>query len=319
MVESFSATIVLLRGYPLLSLSLLTEPWRTANQLAGKTLATWALTTWKGDNVKAASGEELVVSRPSKTEDESPSLVLVIGGETLTRAPEKALLTWLKKADADGSLVAGIGAGADVLEKAGLLEAGGGSVPIDAVEAFQALNLNPALAHGRYAIYGKRAACAGGMATLDFSLALVDQMLGSDLAERTAALLTHQRRPSELERLIPAETMKRADPRLVIALRRLSALLTGEAAGVKAAAKESSLSERQLLRLFHDTFGMAPRRYQEAMRLERARTLLADSNLTIYSIALAVGFAGGPELSRAYQRHYQESPTTFRKRVRAEA
>ncbi|GAB5470174.1 MAG: GlxA family transcriptional regulator [Rhodospirillales bacterium] len=316
MTSSFSATVVLLRGYPLLSLGLLTEPWRLANQVAGESLASWALTTWKGKSVTAAGGEVLEVSRDSRGAGDYPEVIVLLGGEGLTRVPEKPMLTWLKKAEANGSLIAGVGAGADVLAKADLLDAGGGNVPIEAADAFKAQHQNAGLAHGRYSIFGRLAVCAGGTATLDFSLALLSQLLGYRVAERTAEAMAYRRRPSEVEALIEPATMKRADPRLLVALRSLSSLLSGEDASVKAAALRSGLSERQLLRLFHDTFELAPRRYQEALRLYRARMLLADSDLTIIVIALAVGFAGGPELSRAFQRQFKESPTDYRARMR---
>ncbi len=316
MAKGFSATVVLVRGYTSFGLSLLTEPWRVANSVAGSDLAKWQLTTWKGDALPDASGGSPGAIGATKEAGEGPDLAVVVGGDSLTRAPEKPLLTWLKRAEAAGTMVAGVGAGNDVLARAGLLEAGGGSVPMEAAESFRQQNINPALAHGLYSIIGKRAACAGGSATLDFSLALVSYFMGPDMAQKTEDALTYQRRHSEVESLISHSDMRRADRRLAVALRWLSSLLSGDEASVKAAAAASELSERQLLRLFHDTFEMAPRRYQEALRLYRARTLLRETDLTIITTALAVGFAGGPELSRAFQRQFDESPTDYRKRMR---
>ncbi len=316
MAKGFSATVVLSRGYTAFALSLLTEPWRVANTIAGSELLKWQLTTWKGDALPDAAGGHPGKVGTTKEVGGEPDLAIVLGGDSLTRAPEKPLLTWLKRAEAAGSMVAGVGAGNDVLARAGLLEAGGGSVPMEAVEAFKQQSVNPGLAHGLYSIIGKRAACAGGSATLDFSLALISYFAGSELAQKTGDALSYQRRHSEVEALISHSDMRRADRRLAVALRWLSSLLSGDDASVKAAAAASGLSERQLLRLFHDTFEMAPRRYQEALRLYRARTLLRETDLTIISTALAVGFAGGPELSRAFQRQFEESPTDYRKRMR---
>ncbi len=318
MAKSFSATVVLIRGYPLLSLSLLTEPWRLANEIAGKTIVTWGLTTWNGKPLAAAGGEEITLEGEAKKVDAAPDMVIVVGGNTLLRAPEKPLITWLKRMDEAGVLVAGVGAGADVLAKAGLMEAGGGGVPMEAAQAFDARHLGAGLAHGLFSVIGNRAAAAGGTAPLDFSLGLIERRLGAEMANWVSEALVYRRRPSEIDALIKPSDMRRGDERLTTAVRWLSSLLSGDHGSVRSAAVASGLSERQLLRLFHDTFSQAPRRYQEALRLYRARTLLGETSMTIIAIALAVGFAGGPELSRAYQRQFNESPTAYRERVRSE-
>ncbi len=318
MGKSFSATVVLIRGYPLLSLAMLTEPWRIANEIAGEKVATWNLATWNGKPLAAAGGEEVAHDGEAKKVNAEPDMVIVVGGNDLLRAPEKPLITWLKRIDAAGVMVAGVGAGADVLAKAGLMEAGGGGVPMEAAQAFEARHLGAGLAHGLYSVVGNRAAAAGGTAPLDFSLGLIERRLGAEMTDRVCEALAYRRRISEVDELIKPSDMRRADERLTTAVRWLSSLLSGDDGSVRSAAVASGLSERQLLRLFHDTFTQAPRRYQEALRLYRARTLLAETSMTIIAIAMAVGFAGGPELSRAFQRQFNESPTTYRARIRGE-
>ncbi len=318
MAKHFAATIALVRGYPLLSLAQLTEPWRLANEISGEKSVTWHVTTWNGKSVAAAGGEEIAIEGATKTVDASPDMVIMVGGNQLLRAPEKPFITWLKRLAETGSLVAGVGAGADVLAKAGVLDAGGGGVPMEAAKAFDERHLGAGLAHGLFSVIGNRAAAAGGTAPLDFSLGLIERRLGSEMADRVCEALAYRRRPSEIDALIKPSDMRRADERLTTAVRWLSSLLSGDQGSVRAAAVESGLSERQLLRLFHDTFSQAPRRYQEALRLYRARTLLAETSMTIIAIAMAVGFAGGPELSRAFQRQFEESPTAYRNRVRGE-
>lgn len=318
MAKGFTATLVLIRGYPLLSLAMLTDPWRLTNDLAGEARITWHLSTWNGKPLAAAGGEEVAHEGETKKIEADADMVIVVGGNDLLRAPEKPLITWLKRMDAAGVLVAGVGAGADVLAKAGLMEAGGGGVPMEAAQAFEARQLGAGLAHGLYSVIGNRAAAAGGTAPLDFSLGLIERRLGPEMADRVCEALAYRRRLSEVDELIKPSDMRRADERLTTAVRWLSSLLSGDDGSVRSAAVASNLSERQLLRLFHDTFSQAPRRYQEALRLYRARTLLAETSMTIIAIALAVGFAGGPELSRAYQRQFNESPTAYRARIRGE-
>lgn len=316
MPKGFTATIILLPGYTSFSVSLLTEPWRRANGLRGSEAVVWQVTSWSGDAVEAAGGASLEIEAAAKSANGQPDLVVLVGGEELQRAPEKAMISWLRKIEETGTLIGGVGAGADVIERAELLYAGGGSVPMEAATAFRQRHVGPTLAHGLYTMLGNCAVCAGGSTGLDFSLALLAHFMGEELADQVSESLVYRRRPSELELVIPPATLRRADPRLTAAVHRLSALLDGSANSVKAAADAAGLSERQLLRIFRQAFGMAPRSFQESLRLERARTLLRETGMTIVAIALAVGFAGGPELSRAFQRHFAESPTSYRARVR---
>jgi len=317
MPEGFTATVVLLPGHTALAVTLLTEPWRYVCELTGEQAVDWSLTTWSGEPVDSADGASMAVVGPAKSVGAKADMVVLVGGDSLVRAPEKPMITWLKKLAEGDAMIAGVGAGADVLERADLMHAGGGSVPMTAANAFRERHIGPALAHGLYTILGRRAVCAGGLAALDFSLAAIAHFLGEALAEGAGQSLSYRRRPSELELLIPDRLLRQADPRLVTAVQRLSALLVGNANSVRAAADASGLSERQLLRLFQEAFGMPPRRFQESLRLERARTLLRETDMTVLTIALAVGFAGGPELSRAFQRQYTESPTAYRARSQA--
>lgn len=75
------------------------------------------------------------------------------------------------------------------------------------------------------------------------------------------------------------------------------------------------MSERQLRRLFTQTFGIEPRGYAMSRRLLFAKQLLQDTALPITDIAYAAGFGSRGRLTINMQKHYGFTPERFRKEV----
>lgn len=66
-------------------------------------------------------------------------------------------------------------------------------------------------------------------------------------------------------------------------------------------------------RLFKDATGETPHEHVNRMRLERAAYKLAITNDSVLDIALAVGFKNHETFTRAFGRHYGESPAAWRR------
>lgn len=71
----------------------------------------------------------------------------------------------------------------------------------------------------------------------------------------------------------------------------------------------------QFARLFKATTGHAPHRFVHALRLERARRLLAGST-SIASVAVSTGFYDQAHFTNAFRRAYGETPATYMNRAR---
>lgn len=65
-------------------------------------------------------------------------------------------------------------------------------------------------------------------------------------------------------------------------------------------------------RAFRKSMGMPPHRWFSALRIERAKAMLADRGLNVTAIALALGFAGTPQFARAFRAATGMSPTAYR-------
>lgn len=78
-------------------------------------------------------------------------------------------------------------------------------------------------------------------------------------------------------------------------------------------ANELDMGAYTFARQFRNAAGMAPYAYVIQMRLDRARSLLVDTNLAIKHIAADCGFADQSHLTRQFSRRFGVTPAAFRK------
>ncbi len=78
----------------------------------------------------------------------------------------------------------------------------------------------------------------------------------------------------------------------------------------------SGLSLRHLTRAFKQTTGTTVFNYVEQVRLDKAKALLADTDLLMKDIAYRLGFSCASSLSVAFRKLSGECPQDYRKRVR---
>jgi AraC-like DNA-binding protein len=82
-------------------------------------------------------------------------------------------------------------------------------------------------------------------------------------------------------------------------------------------ARASRLSRSQFIARYRAVFGDTPHQTRIAARLERARWLLATSELTVTEVCMAVGFSSLGSFSRLFRMRCGESPQGFRNRMAA--
>ena len=73
-------------------------------------------------------------------------------------------------------------------------------------------------------------------------------------------------------------------------------------------AAEVGMSTRQLERLFRRYLNRSPKRYYMELRLQKARNLLMQTDMSVINVALACGFASPSHFSKCYRAHYATTP-----------
>jgi transcriptional regulator GlxA family with amidase domain len=89
-----------------------------------------------------------------------------------------------------------------------------------------------------------------------------------------------------------------------------------EALDVPSLARRSGLTERSFYRKFTEATGKTPAHFVEGLRLDAARTLLAQG-LPLKAIAGKVGLTSSSRLGAAFERRFGMAPSLFREMHRA--
>ena len=71
------------------------------------------------------------------------------------------------------------------------------------------------------------------------------------------------------------------------------------------------ISKPHLFRLFKSELGMSPIEYRNHLRMERAKVLLSDGELSVGEIAAMLGFENGYYFSRMFKEHTGMSPSKY--------
>jgi len=88
-----------------------------------------------------------------------------------------------------------------------------------------------------------------------------------------------------------------------------------EALGIALAslAQLAQLSPYHFSRAFKQSFGMPPHQYVTSRRIERAKTLLAERELSVTEIGFDVGFSETSSFTAAFRKYTGETPTNYRR------
>ena len=74
------------------------------------------------------------------------------------------------------------------------------------------------------------------------------------------------------------------------------------------------MTPRSLTRWFARELGESPAAFVRRLRVERARSLLSDSDLSLVDIAARTGLGDPSTLFRTFQREVGVSPAVYRRR-----
>ncbi|TQM89761.1 GlxA family transcriptional regulator [Roseinatronobacter monicus] len=299
---------LLLDRFSLLAYSAAIEPLRLANRVAGNRLYSWKLISETGDAVTCSNGTQ--VSATAGLGDIcNDAMIVVCGGVDVQRATTPAILSWLRKRARHGNTIAGICTAAWALAKAGLLDGHRATIHWEnhnaLTESFPEIELNKSV----FVISRKRLTAAGGTAPLDMMLTVITNARGADLAHAVADQLIYSsiRTNSDTQRLsIPIRIGVRNSK-----LARVIELMENhieDPVSPSYLASEVDISTRQLERLFRRYLSRSPKRYYMELRLERARHLLLQTDMSVINVAIATGFTAPSHFSKCYRAQYQTTP-----------
>ncbi len=158
-------------------------------------------------------------------------------------------------------------------------------------------------------IDGNRMTTAGGTSSIDLFLKIIADDHGEDLANAVADQMIYSaiRTDQDSQRLSVPTRIGVRHPKLSLVIQMMEKNIE-EPISPSILAKDVSMSTRQLERLFRRYLDRSPKRYYMELRLQKARNLLMQTDMSVINVALACGFASPSHFSKCYRTHYNTTP-----------
>ena len=299
---------VLLEKFSLLSFSAAVECLRIANRMAGKTLYHWAVAGEEGDMITCSAGSRFQADMALE-ELGRDDTVLICGGSDIQGATTKRLLNWVRREARRGLRMGGLCTASYVLARAGLLDGKRATIHWENHDSFAEEFEEVELTKSVFTLDGNRMTTAGGTSSIDLMLKLIADEHGEKLANSVADQLIYSsiRTDQDTQRLSVPTRIGVRHPKLSQVIQMMENNIE-EPISPSILAKEVGMSTRQLERLFRRYLSRSPKRYYMELRLQKARNLLMQTDMTVINVALACGFASPSHFSKCYRAHYNTTP-----------
>jgi len=300
---------VLLDQFSLLSFTSAVESLRIANRMSsGKNLYDWRLISEGGETVTCSANTVLQVDG-GFDEMLRDDTILVCAGMDVQQVSSKKTLNWLRREARRGAKIGGLCTGAYTLAKAGLLNGKRATIHWENqdsfIEEFEEVELTKSV----FVVDGNRYTTAGGTSSIDLMLKLIADDHGEELANAVADQLIYSsiRTDQDTQRLSIPTRIGVRHPKLSAVIKMMEENIE-EPISPSILSRDVGMSTRQLERLFRRYLNRSPKRYYMELRLQKARNLLMQTDMSVINVALACGFASPSHFSKCYRAHYSTTP-----------
>ncbi len=299
--------ILLIPQFTMIALFSILEPLRIANRYVSRPYR-WKLLSIDGLPVSDRNGVKVAVDGARGDVGDIGTL-MVIGDAPASRRLERAVLPRLRQLARSGAMIGAIDTAPLLLARAGLLDGRTATAHWEVLEAFREQFPLVNVVARLYEIDRKGFTCAGGSAALDLSLKEIETTFGHQLALRVSEHCMHGRVRSALEpqREFPGARGGGTGTRLSRAI-HIMEQGSPRRARIGSVAKAIGVSRRQLHRIFTDQLATSPNRFRLKLRLERARQMLINGEVSVTQAAIASGFKSRSYFSRCYHREFGRAP-----------
>lgn len=299
---------VLLDQFSLLCFATAVESLRIANRMGGRTLYTWHIVGEGGELVHCSAGTGFQLDNDLE-ELSRDDTVLVCTGIDVQDATTKKIVGWLRREARKGLKIGGLCTGAYTLAKAGLLDGKKATIHWENQDSFAEEFDEVELTKSVFVVDGNRMTTAGGTSSIDLMLKLIADDQGEELANSVADQLIYSsiRTDQDTQRLSVPTRIGVRHPKLSQVIQMMETNIE-EPISPSILAKDVGMSTRQLERLFRRYLNRSPKRYYMELRLQKARNLLMQTDMSVINVALACGFASPSHFSKCYRAHYDTTP-----------
>jgi transcriptional regulator GlxA family with amidase domain len=313
-VASGQVVVVGYDGAELVDIACVTTALDLANRLGADPAYRAVLASVTGADIACETGLTLRAQAQLGAVHRVDTLIVSGGRGHRAAASDGELVRQVQRLASRARRVASVCTGATVLAEAGLLDGRRATThwfyADDLAAHYPSVSVDAAPIFVRD---GRLATSGGVTASLDLTLAFVEEDHGAELARLVAlGMVTYLQRPGNQAQMSMFTTAPRPDHAIVRGVvEHVSAHPDGDL-GTAALAFRAGVSERQLTRLFREHLGAPPGSAVRRIRLEIAARLTATTDLPLSQVARRCGFGSAESLRQAFCARYGVSPRTFR-------
>ncbi|UTW06292.1 GlxA family transcriptional regulator [Pseudomonas benzenivorans] len=302
---------LLMPGFSMMGLMSAVEPLRAANRFS-RELFRWRLLSQDGEAVQSSGGMSLNVDGALEMPASADSLFVVAGYDPLEHFNSR-LGAWLRRAEREVAVLGGIDTGSFVLAEAGLFGTERLTLHWEAINAFKERYPLLQVTQELFEIDGRRITSAGGTSSLDLMLTLIGRDHGPELALNVSEqfVLGRIRTRQDHQRMQIASRYDLHNKKLVQVIGEMERN-SEEPLSSQALAELVKITPRQLERLFRKHLNETPSNFYLNLRLDKARQLLRQTDLSVLEVGLACGFESSSYFSRCYRTRFASCPSQDR-------
>ncbi|MCR9139306.1 MAG: GlxA family transcriptional regulator [Alphaproteobacteria bacterium] len=301
---------LLVPDYTHLAFSCAIEPLRLANLLSGQNLYRWSLMSENGQDQICSTGTTILVDQGFDRLEPGDQLI-VVAGANVPRHTTPALVDYVRRQSRHGVRLGAVCSASYVLAKTGLLD--GKSCAIHWAyhdilsEEFPAIRLRRSV----YVSDEPIVSASGGPAAADLMLHMISEAHGHDLASQIADQMVYNAVRSGVseQRLSFSARFGMRNHKIVRAFRIMESHVEDRVKTTEIAS-ELGITVRQLQRLFNRFVGKSPARVYSEIRLDKARNLLLQTDMSVTEVSVACGFGSTSNFSKSYREYFGHSPNS---------
>lgn len=308
----FRFGLVILPKFSSLTLSSLVEPLRIANYCSGRQIYHWSYLSVDGAEVPGCSGYSVPTDAIGNDFD-SWDAVIVCGGWNAERHDDEDLVRWLRQLGRRSIILGAAEMGSYVLARAGLLAGYAATIHWHCHNAFRERFADTDLRDELFVIDRKRMTCGGGVSCIDMIIHDIQLRHGKALAAEVAdqAVYSTPRDATQPQRQLPPGEQTALPQVLRRAIEFMEANVE-RTIKIPQLAGTLGLSQRKLERLFNRHFECSAVAFYRRVRLQHARALLTQTDMSVLDICVACGFASSSYFSKSYAEQFGLRPREHR-------
>jgi transcriptional regulator GlxA family with amidase domain len=246
-------------------------------------------------------------------------IVVPSGGYRLSRIsgfPEK-MKHWISSHHARGSVVAGICTGVFLLAESGILEGKRATTHWAFADVFRKQHPGVDFTPEKLITRDGNIYCSGGgSAGVDLTLHLVETYFGAERARFLSRMFLLERGREGQNPYMDSRFTKSHNDRDILKAQGFMEKRISESILLDDVADHTGMSLRNFKRRFKAATGETPLVYLQKLRMEKAKLILENDDVSIDSLAEKVGYDDIGFFRKLFSRHTGVSPRDYRRRFR---